>query len=166
DGRVGELAIRSVSLFGGYRNAPEKTAEVLRDGWLFSGDYGFTLGGEYYIIGRKKDIIIVAGRNLYPEDIEDAVGQVDGVIPGRVIAFGLWDDASGTEAVCLVAETAAERPEERRDLRMKMREACLGIEVAIGRIYLVPPRWLIKSSSGKPARKANRDRAVESVEWS
>ena len=165
EGRVGEVVIRSVSLFDGYRNDPEKTAEVLRDGWLFSGDYGFSLGGEYYIIGRKKDIIIVAGRKLYPEDIENAVGQLEGVIPGRVIAFGIGDDELGTEKVCLVAETNVELEEEKRNIRMKIREAGVGIEVTISRIYLAPPRWLIKSSSGKHSRKVNCDRAVASLEW-
>jgi acyl-CoA synthetase (AMP-forming)/AMP-acid ligase II len=165
EGRVGEVVIRSESLFDGYRNAPEKTTEVLREGWLFSGDYGFSLGGEYYIISRKKDIIIVAGRNLYPEDIESTVGQLEGVIPGRVVAFGIGDDESGTEQVCLVAETGAEREDEKRNLRMRIREACVGIEVTIRRIYLAPPRWMIKSSSGKHSRKANCDRAVASLEW-
>jgi len=159
------VVIRSVSLFDGYRNDPEKTAEVLRDGWLFSGDYGFSLGGEYYIIGRKKDIIIVAGRKLYPEDIENTVGQLEGVIPGRVISFGIGDDELGTEKVCLVAETNVELEDEKRNIRMKIREACIGIEITISRIYLAPPRWLIKSSSGKPSRKVNCDRAVASLEW-
>jgi acyl-CoA synthetase (AMP-forming)/AMP-acid ligase II len=166
EGREGELVIRSVSLFDGYRNDPDRTAEVLRDGWLFTGDYGFTLGGEYYITGRKKDIIIVAGRKLYPEDVEYTVGQLEGVIPGRVVAFGIVDDALGTEMVCLVAESDAEPQEEKRKIRMKIREACIGIGVTINRIYLAPPRWLIKSSSGKPSRKANCDRAVASLEWS
>jgi len=166
EGRVGEVVIRSVSLFDGYRNDPEKTAEVLRDGWLFSGDYGFSLGGEYYIIGREKDIIIVAGRKLFPEDIENTVDQLDGVIPGRVIAFGIVDDELGTEKVCLVAETNAELEDEKRNIRMIIREECVGIEVTISRIYLAPPRWLIKSSSGKPSRKVNCDRAVASLEWS
>src|SRR5262249_27924119 len=71
--RVGEIEIRSVSLFDGYRNNPEQTNAVLIDGWYRSGDYGFADQGEYFIIGRKKDILIIAGKNIYPEDIEDAV---------------------------------------------------------------------------------------------
>ena len=76
---VGEIAIKSVSMFDGYRNYPEKTAEVLCDGWYFSGDYGFIYRGECYVIGRKKDIIISAGNNIYPEDVEDIVNKVDGI---------------------------------------------------------------------------------------
>ena len=87
-GKVGEIAIQSVSMFDCYRNYPEKTAEVLENGWYYSGDFGFLYNGEYYIIGRKKDIVIVAGNNIYPEDVEDTVSKVEGVIPGRVVAFG------------------------------------------------------------------------------
>ena len=107
DGIIGEIAIRSVSMFNGYRNNPEQTAAVLQDGFYFTGDYGFRVEDQHYVIGRKKDIIIVAGKNIYPEDIEDAVGGAEGVIPGRVVAFGVDDEASGTELICVVAETAA-----------------------------------------------------------
>jgi acyl-CoA synthetase (AMP-forming)/AMP-acid ligase II len=165
EGRVGEVAIRSVSLFDGYRNDPEKTAEVLRNGWYLSGDYGFSHEGEFYIIGRKKDIIIVAGKNVYPEDVEDAVGQVEGVIPGRVIAFGIEDDASGTEQIGVVAETLLVEEAAARRLRQAVVASGMTIDVTISRVYLAPPRWLIKSSSGKPARKANRDRALIELAW-
>jgi acyl-CoA synthetase (AMP-forming)/AMP-acid ligase II len=160
ENRVGEIAIRSVSLFDGYHNNPEKTEEVLKDGWYFSGDYGFLHAVEYYIIGRKKDIIIFAGKNIYPEDIEDVVGQVEGVLPGRVVAFGVEDDSTGTEQICVVAESQADGDAERKRLRMEIIRAGMGIDVTISKVYLPPPRWLIKSSAGKPARKANMDRAV------
>ena len=165
EGQVGEIVIRSVSLFDGYRNNPEKTAEVLRKGWYYSGDYGFFYQGEYCIIGRKKDIIIIAGKNLYPEDVEDAVSEVKGILPGRVIAFGIEDDISGTEQVCVVAETAVAGAKGQKDLRLRIVEACMRIDVTISRVYLAPPRWLIKSSSGKPSRKANKDRALSDLTW-
>jgi len=164
-GRLGEIAIRSVSLFDGYRNHPEQTAEVLRDGWYFTGDYGFSHEGEYYVIGRKKDIIIVAGKNIYPEDIEDAVGQVPGILPGRVIAFGMEDRDSGTEQIGVVAETSHSEDLEKKKLRRAVVRAGMQIDVTISRVYLAPPRWLIKSSSGKPARRANMDRAVVGLDW-
>ena len=160
EGRVGEIAIRSVSLFTEYRNSPDKTAEVLKDGWYFSGDYGFLHRGECYVIGRKKDIIIVAGKNIYPEDIEDAVSQIKGVLPGRVVAFGIEDISTGTEQICVVAETREENEEEKKRLRMVIIEAGMQIDITISRVYLVPPRWLIKSSSGKPSRRENKERAL------
>jgi len=161
DGRVGEIAIRSVSLFDGYRNQPGKTAEVLKDGWYFSGDYGARYEGEYYILGRKKDIIIVAGNNIAPEDVEDAVNEVPGVIPGRIVAFGIEDPSSGTEQVCVIAETEETKEKELKTIRRAIGEAGIRIDVAISRVYLVPPRWLIKSSAGKLSRKANRQRILE-----
>jgi len=165
EGGVGEILISSVSLFDGYRNYPEKTAEVLKDGWYASGDLGFRLGEDHFVIGRKKDLLIVAGNNIYPEDIEDAVGKVEGILPGRVIAFGLDDEAAGTEVVCVVAETAATGEEALRELRRAVVVAGMALDVTVSRVYLVPPRWLIKSSSGKPSRSANRSRAVAEMAW-
>jgi fatty-acyl-CoA synthase len=159
DDRTGEIVLTSVSIFGGYRNYPEKTAEALKDGWFFSGDLGFIHEGELYVIGRKKDLIIAAGKNLYPEDIEDAVAQVPGVIAGRVIAFGLEDSEIGTEQVAVIAETKEEGP-KRKQLRLAIKQAAMSIDVTVGRVYLVPPRWLIKSSAGKLSRKDNRERIL------
>jgi acyl-CoA synthetase (AMP-forming)/AMP-acid ligase II len=162
---VGDVAIRSISLFNEYRNNPDKTREVLKDGWYFSGDYGFTHEGEYFIIGRKKDLLIVAGNNIYPEDVEDAVSQVNGVFPGRVIAFGIEDEVSGTEQICVVAETNFSNSEDQKKLRQEITKAGMEIDVTISRVYIAPPRWLIKSSSGKPSRKANMERALAELPW-
>lgn len=161
---IGEIAIRSRSMFDGYRNYPEKTAEVLCDGWYYSGDYGFANGGDYYVIGRKKDIIIVAGNNIYPEDLEDVVCKVEGVIPGRVIAFGEENRELGTEHVSVIAESGITDDERQRKLKMDVIEAAMAIDVSITNVYLVPPRWLIKSSAGKPSRKANKERILSSSE--
>ena len=161
DGVVGELAVTSLSIFDGYRNYPEKTAEVYDGEWYFTGDYGFIYHDEYYIIGRKKDIIIVAGKNIYPEDIEDAVNKVAGVLPGRVIAFGEEISELGTEQVSVVAETDLTGEDDRAQLRRAIVDTGMGIDVTIAAIYLVPPRWLIKSSAGKPSRKGNKDRLDE-----
>ena len=158
---VGELVIRSATMFDGYRNHPDETARVLRDGWYHSGDYGFALDGEYYVIGRKKDIIIVAGKNIYPEDIEDEVGRVPGIIPGRVVAFGMDDESAGTEQVCVVAESEAASVSDQRKLRLDVQYAAMAIDVTVAKVYLAPPRWLIKSTAGKPSRKANRQRILD-----
>ena len=112
------------------------------------------------MVGRKKDLIIAAGNNIYPEDVEDAAGKVRGVIPGRVVAFGVEDESVGTEVLCVVAETEAEAEKDRKALRLAILQAGMAIDVSVARVYLVPPRWLIKSSSGKPARSANRTRAL------
>jgi acyl-CoA synthetase (AMP-forming)/AMP-acid ligase II len=157
---VGEIAIKSASMFEGYRNYLEKTAEVLVDGWYYSGDYGFSNEGDYYVIGRKKDVIIVAGNNVYPEDVEDAVSKVAGVIPGRIIAFGEENRELGSEQVSVIAESSVSDEQKQKKLKMDMIEAGMAIDVSITSVYLVPPRWLIKSSAGKPSRKANKERIL------
>ncbi len=165
-GQVGEIAISSASLFEGYRNYPEKTREVLEDSWYYSGDLGFVHNGECFVIGRRKDLIIIAGNNIYPEDVEDAVGKVPGVIAGRVVAFGMEDDATGTEALCVVAETEAATAAERRSIKVRILKTAMELDLTISRVFFAPPRWLIKSSSGKPARAQNMARAISDLNWS
>lgn len=160
-GSVGEIAITSATMFSGYRNYPEKTAEVLCDAWYYSGDYGFQDAGELFVIGRKKDIIIVAGNNVYPEDIEDAVGAVQGVIPGRVVAIGEENPELGSEQVAVLAETSLTGESERKALRLEIIKAGMASGITIASVYMVPPRWLIKSSAGKPSRKGSREKLVE-----
>ena len=159
-GSVGEIAITSATMFSGYRNYPEKTAEVLCDGWYYSGDYGFQDDGELFVIGRKKDIIIVAGNNVYPEDVEDAVGAVQGVIPGRVVAIGEENPELGSERVAVIAETSITSEADRKALRLEIVKAGMASGITIASVYLVPPRWLIKSSAGKPSRKGSREKLM------
>lgn len=167
---VGEIVVKSVSMFSGYRNYPEKTVEVLdEDGWYFTGDIGFIYDEDLYVIGRQKDIIIVAGNNIYPEDIEDIVSKVENVIPGRVIAFGEDDPELGTEQVSVVVETKLESESDFDKLRIAILRAGMEVNVNIHSLYIAPPRWLIKSSSGKPSRKANRQRIISKTDdkiWS
>jgi len=160
EGRVGEILIKTPWMFDGYRNYPEKTAAAIRDGWYLSGDYGFRYRSDFYIIGRKKDIVIVAGNNIYPEDVEAAVNDLDGVIPGRVVAFGEEDAEFGTERLSVVAETPLTDEAQRRWLRMAIVKAGMGIDVTITNVYLVPPRFLVKSSAGKPSRSGNKERVL------
>lgn len=164
---IGEVVIKSVSMFDGYRNYPEKTAEAVQDGWYYSGDFGFKHNDNYYIIGRKKDIIIAAGNNIYPEDVEDTISKIEGVIPGRVVAFGEYDEEIGSEQVSVVAETNISHRDEQKKLKMNILKAGMLMDVSIKKIYLVPARWLIKSSAGKPSRKANKERIInnENIEW-
>jgi len=161
DGQFGEILIRSEWMFSEYRNNEEDTRFALRQGWYFTGDYGFTLEGEWFVVGHKKDIIVVAGKNLFPEDIEDAVSEVPGVLPGRVVAFGVDNAETGTEEVCVAAETDLQGETERMALRLAVQKSGMRIDITISRLYFVPPRWLIKSSAGKLSRKANRQRILD-----
>ena len=103
DREVGELLIRGTSVTSGYYKRPDATAALFRDGWLCTGDLAYLIEGELVLCGRIKDVIIVGGRNVFPEDIERAVGHVEGVRAGNVIAFGV-EGYKGKESVVVVAE--------------------------------------------------------------
>src|SRR5690606_10576274 len=95
DGVIGELALRSDCMLTGYFNRPDLTEKALRDGWYLTGDYGYISHGEVFVSGRKKDMIIVGGKNVYPQDLESLTYEVPGVHPGRSVAFGMLDEAQG-----------------------------------------------------------------------
>ncbi len=90
NGYVGEIAIQSDSLFEGYYNRPDLTEKALRDGWYYTGDLGFYLDGELYVVGRKKDLLIIGGENIYPQDIEEIVCSHPAIHDGRAIAMGVY----------------------------------------------------------------------------
>jgi acyl-CoA synthetase (AMP-forming)/AMP-acid ligase II len=157
--RVGEVALQSDCMLTGYYQRPDLTAKAFHDGWYLTGDLGYLADGELYITGRKKDLIIVGGKNIYPQDIERLAGEVEGIHPGRIAAFGVYNDRTGTEDVVVVAEvdpdTAGEVELIEREIR---RRVTRGSDVTLREIQLVERNWLIKTSSGKVARAANREK--------
>ena len=157
--RVGEMAVRSHCMLTGYYRRPDLDAAVLREGFYLTGDMGYLADGEVYIVGRKKDLIINGGRNLYPQDIEAAINTVPGVHPGRAVAFGVPDEREGTELVAVVAEIGTEDASAQAAIAQAIREAVIEhVGVTATWVRLVNSKWLIKTSSGKIARGANRDR--------
>jgi acyl-CoA synthetase (AMP-forming)/AMP-acid ligase II len=162
--RVGEIALRCNSLFSGYFREPEATAAALRDGWHHSGDLGYLADGHLYVTGRKKDVIIVAGKNLYPQDIERAVSAVPGVYPGRCVALGLDDAGIGTQRLIVLAEVEDEVLIHSAELQSAVR-AAVGerLDCTIDDLRLLPHRWLLKTSSGKIARQPNLARYQEEL---
>ena len=104
---VGELELRSPSVTPGYYRNPEATAATFHDGWLRTGDLAYLVDGRLVVCGRLKDVIIVGGRNVFPEDVERAAAAVDGVRAGNVIAFGS-DRKRGRESIVVVAETKSD----------------------------------------------------------
>ena len=93
------------------------------------------------------------------------MSKVEGVIPGRVVAFGADDPDLGTDVLAVIAETKAESHDDKKHLKIRIQEAGLKNDLAITRVYLVPSRWLIKSSAGKPSRKANKERIFENNDY-
>ena len=91
-----------------YYHRPDATEKAIQDGWYLTGDYGYMVGEEVYVCGRKKELIIVGGKNVYPQDLEELAMQVKGVHAGRVVAFGVFNETAGTEDVVIVAEVDSE----------------------------------------------------------
>ena len=160
EGEVGAIWIAGEHLFGGYRKLDYH--EVLRDGWYESGDLGFLWRGEIYIIGRTKDLIIIRGRNYYPQDIEKLASEVNGVQSGRVAAFGIHDAKSGTEKLILMIELEIGRDCDKPAILLAIRQTVAqNLDTTIGDIVVLPPRGLVKSTAGKVARAENRRRYFE-----
>ena len=161
-GKVGEIVIRCESMLTGYYNRPDLTEHALRDGWYWSGDLGFMVGEELYVIGRKKDLIIVAGENIHPQDIEEIASAHSAIYEGRVVAFGQYNPSLGTEEIVVVAEVRESRNlENARSIEREVRTAISAeLGVTVGRIFIKPPRWIVKSTAGKPARATTREKLL------
>ncbi len=160
DRHVGELAVRTSHMLTEYYRRPDATAEAFHEGWYLTGDMGYLAGGEVYVLGRKKDLIIIGGRNIYPRDIEALVDTVEGIHAGRVAAFGIPSPERGTEDLAVVAEVDGELTDGRaRAIAAEVRRAiAAGSDLMVRYVELVPRGWLIKTSSGKVARAANREK--------
>ncbi|WOJ88162.1 AMP-binding protein [Methylocapsa polymorpha] len=154
----GRLEFRGPSATSGYFRNEAKTRELFRDGWLDSGDRAYMAGGDVYITGRNKDIIIRAGRHIYPQELEAAIGDVPGVCKGGVAAFGVTDRASGTERVVVLAETRETDAFARAALQTRANEVASGIAGAPpDEIVFAPLGTTPKTSSGKVRRSAAKE---------
>jgi fatty-acyl-CoA synthase len=155
DREVGELEIAGTSVTTGYYRRPDANAELFHDGWLRTGDLAYLLDGELVMCGRIKDVIIVGGRNVFPEDVERSVGELEGVRAGNVIAFGV-DGERGRETLVVVAET---KSDDLTSVRRHVHDRMLDVVgVPPKDIVLVAPGTLPKTSSGKLQRSLCRRR--------
>jgi acyl-CoA synthetase (AMP-forming)/AMP-acid ligase II len=147
----------------GYHNNPAATAASRdADGWYYTGDMGYRAGGILFITGRKSDMIIVGGVNIYPQDIEAIVGEHPHAVAGRVAAIGVDDPELGTQKVVLIVESKSEDPEVHKDIAAwARREVGQRLNVVVHRVVHAPYTWLIKTSSGKIARIPNLKRLPE-----
>jgi fatty-acyl-CoA synthase len=156
---VGELEIRGSSVTPGYYRHPQATEAAFHDGWLRTGDLGYLVDEELVICGRIKDVIIVGGRNVFPEDVERAVADVEGVRAGNVIAFGIRG-RKGKEGIVVVAETKAADAADtvRAAVSVRVRDA---VGLSAEEVVLVLPGTLPKTSSGKLQRSLCRTRYLD-----
>jgi 1-acyl-sn-glycerol-3-phosphate acyltransferase len=153
--REGRLEFRGPSTTCGYFRNEAKTRALFRGDWLDSGDRAYMADGDIYIVGRVKDIIIRAGRHLYPHDIEEAVAGVPGIRKGGVAVFGVMDRESGTERIVVMAETRERGEAACAALKSRVHEVVTDVAgTPPDDIVLAPPRSVPKTSSGKIRRGA------------
>lgn len=156
----GRLEFKGPSATAGYYRNPEATRKLFPHGddWLDSGDRAYLAGGDVYLTGRVKDLIIRGGRNLYPYELEQAVGEIPGIRKGCVAAFASTDPATGSERLVVVAETRTTQPEALAGLRQQIQSAGVDLlGVPPDEVVLAPPHTVLKTSSGKIRRSALRD---------
>lgn len=161
---IGELALQSDCMLTGYFNRPDLTDKAFHDGWYLTGDYGYISNGEVFVSGRKKDMIIVGGKNIYPQDLEALTYEVPGVHAGRSVAFGMFDEAQGTEEVVIIAEGDSDDPDEQQKVADAIRlHVTKNSAIALRHVRVVGPKWIVKTSSGKTARSANKEKFLNEL---
>lgn len=153
----GNLQFTGPSATGGYYRNAEATAALLCGEWRNTGDRAYLAGGELYVTGRAKDMIIRHGRHIYPEELESAVGAIEGIRKGCVAAFGVRNDETGTERLVVLAETRETDSARRSELQRRTAE-CVAASVGepADEIVLAAPHTVLKTSSGKLRRAATR----------
>ena len=163
EGVVGRVLFRGPSCTTQYYRNPAATASaVLRDGWIDSGDTAYVSDGELFVTGRVKDLIIKAGRNLVPQEIEEVVGSIEGIRKGCVAAFGIPDPATGTERLVVLAEShTLDQGERERLEREIVAQVAAGVGMPPDVVRVVQPGVVPKTPSGK-IRRASARAAFES----
>lgn len=159
--QVGEILVRSPSLMHSYHREPEASSATLRDGWLWTGDLGYIAHDNLYITGRKKEVLIVGGRNYYPDDLEHAAGAAVSVRPGHAVAIAYEDPVRATEAVVLLVETTATEQDARNALRQRIRQALVEADYPISEVVLLRPRTIQTTLNGKLKRVDIKDRYLK-----
>ncbi len=166
DRTEGFLWFRGPSATAGYYRNPKATEALLPLGpatgegeyaWVDSGDRAYRADGEIYVTGRVKDIIIKGGRNLYPHEVEELAARADGIRKGCIVAFGLTDEATGTEKLVVVAETREHGAARRASLASTVTDlVSRGLGLPPDRVELIPPGSIPKTSSGKLRREETK----------
>jgi len=151
DHRIGKVWCRGTSLMHSYYRDPEATRECMLDGWLDTGDMGYLVDGHLFIVGRAKDMIIINGKNHWPQDIEWAVEQLPGFHQGDIAAFAL-ETGDGEEVPAVLVHCRISDHDERKKLHGEIREKVRSITGMNCVVELVPPRTLPRTSSGKLSR--------------
>lgn len=158
DRRVGEIALKSPSMMTEYYSNPEATNLAIRQEKYFSGDLGYLADGELFVTGRKKDLIIIGGHNVYPQDIEFLLNDIDGLIAGRCVALGLRDDELSTEKLIVIAESSVSEKAKQLLKEEIYKIIAERTSIVASDILIVPRKWLVKSTAGKISRSGNLEK--------
>ena len=148
DGREGEIQIKGPSVTPGYFGNPSASAELLREGWLRTGDLGFSLSGEIFVTGRKKDLIIYNGHNIHPQSVEWSVARIEGVREGSVVAFSV--SGAETERVVVAIEIWGTEPDQ--IISLARNRVLQELALALHEVICVGRGTIPKTSSGKLQR--------------
>jgi fatty-acyl-CoA synthase len=152
---IGEIVVKARFLFTGYYKNESATREAFFGDWYRTGDIGFIEGGEVFIIGRIKDVIIVNGKNVFAHDVEAAVSNISGLKRGRAVAFGFFDERVGSEQLIVVAERG-EDPVSATTISSAVNRAVLDeLGIPCSDVRVVDQGWLVKTTSGKISRSEN-----------
>ena len=155
----GRLEFRGPSTTQGYYRNPEATRSLFNGDWLDSGDRAYIAEGMVYLTGRAKDMIIRAGRNIYPQEVEEALNGVPGLRRGCSAVFGSTDPATGTERLIVLSETRETAPAKLDELRSQINGIVIDmLGTPADDVVLAPPGSVLKTSSGKLRRGASRER--------
>jgi fatty-acyl-CoA synthase len=158
---VGQIAVTSPYLFTGYHGS-ELAQERLIDGWYSSGDFGFMDGGEVFVCGRRDELLIINGRNIYANDLEFAVNRATAVKPGRCVALGPYNPRTASASLVVIAETEETAPEARELLARAVQEVVLGtFGIMANDVKVTDVGWLLKTTSGKIARGGNERKYLQ-----
>lgn len=161
---IGRIFVKGPSLMSGYDHHPVETAAVLTpDGWLDTGDLGYRIGDELVITGRHKDLIIINGRNLWPQDLEYTVEQIDTVRIGDVMVFSIDDADAEKERVVVLVQCRSTDPEKREDLILSVSQTLAQSHGVDAHVVLVPNNALPLTSSGKLCRSQARKAYLDSM---
>lgn len=153
----GRVQFRGPSSSSGYYRNPEENRKLFDGDWLNTGDLGYLAGNDLFLTGRSKDLIIVGGRNIYPQELEEAIGALPGIRQGNVVVFGALDVPSGSEKLVIVAETREIETTRRQGLEEEIRKLAVDLlETPPADLILAPPHTILKTSSGKLRRSACR----------
>jgi acyl-CoA synthetase (AMP-forming)/AMP-acid ligase II len=154
EGRLGPIHVRGPSIMREYLGDPAATRAALADGWLDTGDLGFVVGGELFVHGRAKDVVMVHGANRAPEEFEAALAGVAGLRPGCAVALGFAPPGAAGEALLVLAERSRTAAGSDREIEVEARRAILdGTGIAPHTLVLLEPGTLPRTSSGKLRRQ-------------